>query len=448
MLRSALRSLPPLSRDSYSCVRLGEKGGQSSGTLHQLAEYHSAGSSVKDMFSADEKKNMSRKPRYAITSSVQTASFAAMAVMLGYSLQKHNDLKAMDAELVLLVRDELPDGVTAENKTRLEKAGWKVRVAKELTFDGVDNGKIRSHHRHNLNKLHLWSWTEYEKILFIDADVVCKGSIAELWNMPGDFAASMDVWWDILTDNRFNSGVIVFRPSMETFHDMIPKVSDPQYHKPDDADQAFLNAYYKFRYFSLPYKYNFNLVMVCLAAAPPPSHRILDTDWGSTNTTVKCGTCSGTKPFWCTSPCASRNRGRPITATKAAMSGSLWSGTANTSARCWPTTAGKRSCRYTRNILALFYLLWGVEFSCSYRLVSFFSFFAQDVLHSAALLCIFSLLICSAFCCVTNRVALLPVPTTRDNNPRQQPITHSPILLLAPNRPAAADGVHVRHRRH
>ncbi|KAA8893775.1 nucleotide-diphospho-sugar transferase [Sphaerosporella brunnea] len=218
----------------------------------------------KDLFSAEEKKVIERKPRYAITSSVQTGSFTAMAVMLGYSIQKHNDLKAMDAELVLLVRAFDPadaNAVTTENITRLEKAGWKVRVAKELEFEGVDTDDIRPWHRHNLNKLHLWSWTEYEKILFIDADVVCKGSLAELWDMPGDFAAAPDVWWNILVDNRFNSGVIVFRPSMETFHDMIPKVSDPNYHSPNDADQAFLNAYYKFRYFGLPYKYNFNLVM-------------------------------------------------------------------------------------------------------------------------------------------------------------------------------------------
>jgi alpha-N-acetylglucosamine transferase len=83
-----------------------------------------------------------------------------------------------------------------------------------------------------------------------------------------DFAAAPDVWWNIAVDSRFNSGVIVFRPSIETYHDMIPKVSDPYYHKPNDADQAFLNAYYKYRFFGLPFKYNFNLVMV----SPSPPH--------------------------------------------------------------------------------------------------------------------------------------------------------------------------------
>lgn len=212
-------------------------------------------------FSPTDQSLLARKPRYAITSSVQTASFTPMALMLGYSIQKHNDLAAMDAELVLLIREDAVDGVSAENKTRLEAAGWTLRVAEELTFPGVDNSAIRAHHRHNLNKLHLWTWTEYEKILFIDADVVCKGSLAELWDMPGEFAAAPDVWWDVITDSRFNSGVVVFRPGVETFGDMIKKVSDPAYHQPNDADQAFLNAYYRFRFFGLPYKYNFNLIM-------------------------------------------------------------------------------------------------------------------------------------------------------------------------------------------
>jgi len=205
-----------------------------------------------------------QNPRYAITSSVQTHNFMPLALMLGYSIKKHNDVEALDAEMVLLVREQsedAKDGITPEDKVKLEEVGWKLRPIKDLEFKDVKIEDIRAHHRHNMNKLELWNWTEYEKILFIDADVICKGSFKEVFDMPGDFAAAPDVWWDILHDTRFNSGVIVFRPSKETFADMVPKVSDPRYHKPNEADQAFLNEYYKFRYFGLPYKYNFNLVM-------------------------------------------------------------------------------------------------------------------------------------------------------------------------------------------
>lgn len=202
-----------------------------------------------------------RTPRYAITSSVQTASFAGLALNLAYSIQKHNDLSSLDAELILLVRTEGEDGVSAENITRLEKVGWKVQIAEELEFDNVNTGDIRSWHRHNLNKLHIWTWTQYEKIVFVDADVLCKGSLVDLFQIPGDFAAAPDVWWNILIDNKFNSGVIVIRPNLEEFRSLVKAVSDPEMHSPNDADQAFLNNYYKFRYFGLPYKYNFNLVM-------------------------------------------------------------------------------------------------------------------------------------------------------------------------------------------
>lgn len=127
------------------------------------------------------------KPRNVITSSVFTADYAGMALMLGWSIARNNNLAALDAEMVLLtVHDDTgKDGITAENRTRLERAGWRVREAQALAFAGVNQTQIRSRHRHNLNKLHMWSWTEYERVAFVDADAVCKGSIAELLQMPG-----------------------------------------------------------------------------------------------------------------------------------------------------------------------------------------------------------------------------------------------------------------------
>ncbi|KAK9449204.1 nucleotide-diphospho-sugar transferase [Limtongia smithiae] len=202
-----------------------------------------------------------RQPRYAVASSVMTARFAQYAMMLAYTLQQHNDFEALDAELILLVRTEGKDAVTAHNITNLEKVGWRVLVEKDLEFEGVDKGKIRPYHRYNLNKLYLWSYTQYERIVFIDADTLCKNSIAELFVQPGDIAGSPDVWWDVPIDTRFNSGVISFRPSIEEFRNMITAVSDPEMHKPNDADQAFLNAYYRRRFHALPFKYNYNLVM-------------------------------------------------------------------------------------------------------------------------------------------------------------------------------------------
>ncbi|KAK9461197.1 nucleotide-diphospho-sugar transferase [Lipomyces oligophaga] len=202
-----------------------------------------------------------RGRRYAVASSVMTARFSQYAMMLAYSLQKYNDFEALDVDLILLVRTEGKEAVTPQNITRLERVGWKIMNEHDLDFEGVNKNAIRPYHRYNLNKLYLWSYTQYDRIVFIDADTLCKGSISELFDQPGEIAGSPDVWWDILTDTRFNSGVITFRPSIEEFRSMVTAVSDPRMHKPNDADQAFLNQYFKFRFHGLPYKYNFNIVM-------------------------------------------------------------------------------------------------------------------------------------------------------------------------------------------
>jgi hypothetical protein len=76
-----------------------------------------------------------------------------------------------------------------------------------------------------------------------------------------DFAAAPDVWFDIQIDSRFNSGVMIFRPSRELFFDMMAKIRDQQYHDPHQGDQDFLQHYWKFRDWKLPFKYNLNIVM-------------------------------------------------------------------------------------------------------------------------------------------------------------------------------------------
>ncbi|ODQ53967.1 nucleotide-diphospho-sugar transferase [Saitoella complicata NRRL Y-17804] len=196
--------------------------------------------------------------RRAIVSSVQTDSFAPLAMAMGYSLKKSNDLDAQDVDMLLLVRE---GAVNATNIAKLEQVGWQVRKMQDLVFEGVNYDDIRPWHRYNLNKLIIWQWEEYERIIFADADMLIKGDIGELWDMPGDFAATPDSWPENLQDTRFNSGFILIRPSKVEYETLAEKVSDKKYHRPDEADQAFLNVYWRFRAYMLPYAYNFNLVL-------------------------------------------------------------------------------------------------------------------------------------------------------------------------------------------
>jgi hypothetical protein len=125
--------------------------------------------------------------RNAVVTSAWGANYASMALMLGWTIMQHNDLKSLDAEMVLLTLpwDGKGIGLTTENKTRLEKVGWKIRELERIQIEGVDFSQIQSHRRNNLNKLQPFGWVEYKKILYIDADTVVKGSFGELFDMPG-----------------------------------------------------------------------------------------------------------------------------------------------------------------------------------------------------------------------------------------------------------------------
>jgi Glycosyl transferase family 8 len=201
------------------------------------------------------------RPRNAIVTAVWGANYASFALMLGWSLQQHNPNLTQVAELVLLTLDDPSRaiGLTPENITRLDKVGWKIRVAEKLNVPGVDTEQIMEHRRLNLNKLQQFGWAEYEKIVYIDADVVCKGSISDLFLLPGPFAATPDVWPEMPIDTGFNSGVMVFNPSVELYEDMIEQL--PKIHDPHEGDQNFLQQYWKYRNYMLPFKYNLNIVM-------------------------------------------------------------------------------------------------------------------------------------------------------------------------------------------
>lgn len=81
-------------------------------------------------------------------------------------------------------------------------------------------------------KLRLWDLTEFEKVVFLDADTVVLGSLEELLDRP-DFAAApcmggMDV---------FNGGVLVADPSKAEMVAKMPSL--PSY---DGSEQGFLNS--------------------------------------------------------------------------------------------------------------------------------------------------------------------------------------------------------------
>ena len=98
---------------------------------------------------------------------------------------------------------------------------------------GID--ELLSAHRYT--KLHVWNLVEYEKVVYIDADTLIMSNIDELFRRP-PFAAAPDVF----PPDKFNAGVMVVKPSKDTFQDMVARI--PTTESYDGGDTGFLNVYF------------------------------------------------------------------------------------------------------------------------------------------------------------------------------------------------------------
>lgn len=89
-----------------------------------------------------------------------------------------------------------------------------------------------------LTKLHAWRLTGYDKIVFLDADILVLRPISHLFSITSSLAASPDIGWP----DAFNSGLMVLTPSLTTFSAM--REFAIQSGSWDGADQGFLNDFF------------------------------------------------------------------------------------------------------------------------------------------------------------------------------------------------------------
>ncbi|KAM8805184.1 glycogenin-1 [Eudromia elegans] len=88
-----------------------------------------------------------------------------------------------------------------------------------------------------LTKLHCWELTQYSKCVFMDADTMVLSNIDELFERE-ELSAAPDPGWP----DCFNSGVFVYRPSIETYNQLLQLATEKGSF--DGADQGLLNTFF------------------------------------------------------------------------------------------------------------------------------------------------------------------------------------------------------------
>ncbi|KAK4764815.1 hypothetical protein SAY86_025905 [Trapa natans] len=128
-------------------------------------------------------------------------------------------------DLVILVDHT----ISAYHRSGLEAAGWKVR-----TIGRIRNPKAEkdAYNEWNYSKFRLWQLTDYDKVIFIDADLLVLRNIDFLFGAPEISATGNNA-------TLFNSGVMVVEPSNCTFDLLMGHIHEIESY--NGGDQGYLN---------------------------------------------------------------------------------------------------------------------------------------------------------------------------------------------------------------
>ncbi|XP_061877914.1 glycogenin-1b isoform X1 [Entelurus aequoreus] len=160
-----------------------------------------------------------------------TDNYAKGAMVLGQSLREHKTSK----QLVVLVGPQ----VSEQSRAVLGRIFDEVRPVDVL--DSGDAAHLALMSRPELGvtltKLHCWTLTHFSKCVFMDADTLALCNVDELFDRE-ELSAAPDPGWP----DCFNSGVFVFRPSVETHARLLEHCK--LHGSFDGGDQGILNDFF------------------------------------------------------------------------------------------------------------------------------------------------------------------------------------------------------------
>ncbi|CRK95576.1 CLUMA_CG009037, isoform D [Clunio marinus] len=158
-------------------------------------------------------------------------SYSLGALVVAHSLRK----VSTKHQLAVLITP----GVTESMIEKLQDVFDVVQLVDVL--DSKDSANLAVLKRPELGvtftKLHCWNLIQFEKCVFLDADVLVLQNCDELFERE-ELSAAPDVGWP----DCFNSGVFVFTPSVDTYGKMIQFAETSGSF--DGGDQGLLNQYF------------------------------------------------------------------------------------------------------------------------------------------------------------------------------------------------------------
>ncbi|KAG5127432.1 hypothetical protein AAZX31_10G145200 [Glycine max] len=169
-------------------------------------------------------------------------AYVCGAIALAQSILQHNNNNNNYTKLdLLLLADE---SIGYKSIRGLKAAGWKIKRIKRILNPYAQKG---SYNEWNYSRLRIWQLTMYDKIIFLDADLLVLKSIDGLFAYPQLSASPNDF-------SLFNSGLMVIEPSTCMFEDLMKKSLEVKSY--NGGDQGLVNEVFTW-WHRLPTKVNY-----------------------------------------------------------------------------------------------------------------------------------------------------------------------------------------------
>lgn len=166
--------------------------------------------------------NMHREAYATILHSAHT--YVCGAIVAAQSIRMAGSTR----DLVILVDETISE----YHRNGLQTAGWKIRTIRRIRNP---KAKKNAYNEWNYSKFRLWQLTDYDKIIFIDADLLILKNIDFLFSMPEISATGNN-------STLFNSGVMVLEPSNCTFQLLMDHINEIESY--NGGDQGYLNEFF------------------------------------------------------------------------------------------------------------------------------------------------------------------------------------------------------------
>ncbi|KAL8041338.1 hypothetical protein ABFS82_10G156400 [Erythranthe guttata] len=182
-------------------------------------------------------------PREAYVTVLHTSeAYVCGAIVLAQSLILSNTTK----DLVLLADDNM----STASISGLRSAGWKIKRIERIRSPF---SRENSYNEWNYSKLRIWQLTEYDKLIFIDADLIVNRNMDVFFAYPQMTAAGN------YQRHLFNSGLMVVEPSRCAYDALVEEMAVVESY--NGGDQGFLNEMYSW-WHRLPPQMNYLKVFV------------------------------------------------------------------------------------------------------------------------------------------------------------------------------------------